>query len=51
MRRVDVRKKDELALFAKMFGVDIASRRWKPPPTLKPGEMLRVSKVKGQFEK
>ena len=51
MRPVDVQKKDELALFDKMFGEDIARRRLKPPPTLKPGEMVRVSKVRGQFEK
>ncbi len=51
MRQVDGKKKDELALFNKMFGETIASRRRKPPPTLKPGEMVRVSKLKGQFEK
>ena len=51
MRPVDVQKKDELALFDKMFGEAIASRKRKPPPTLKPGEMVRVSKLKGQFEK
>ena len=51
MRPVDVKKKDELALFNKMFGETIASRRRKAPPTLKPGEMVRVSKLKGQFEK
>ena len=34
-----------------MFGEAIASKRRKPPPTLKPGEMVRVSKLKGQFEK
>jgi hypothetical protein len=51
MRPVDVRKKDELALFAKMFGEDIASRKWRQPTALKPGQMVRVSKLKGQFEK
>jgi len=51
MRPVDVKKKDEPALFAKMFGEDIASKRRRLTPELKPGEMVRVSKLKGQFEK
>ena len=51
MRPVDVKKKDELRLFDKMFGEAIASRRRKPPRKLKPGEMVRESKVKGQSEK
>ncbi len=51
MRPVDVKKKDELAVFNKMFGETIASRRGKMPPTQKPCEMVRVSKLKGQFEK
>ena len=51
MRPVDVKKKDEPALFDKMFGEAIASRKRNPAPTLKPGEMVRVAKLKGQFEK
>ena len=46
MRPVDVQKKDELALFEKMFGEAIARKRRRLTPELKPGEMVRVSKVK-----
>ena len=51
MRPVDVKKKDEPALFNKMFGDTIASRKRRAPPPLKPGQMVRVSKVKGDFVK
>ena len=34
-----------------MFGEDIARKRRRLTPELKPGEMVRVSKLKGQFEK
>ena len=34
-----------------MFGEDIASKRRRLTPELKPREMVRVSKLKGQFEK
>ena len=51
MRPVDVKKKDEPALFDKMFGEARASRKRKPAPPVQPGEMVRVSKLKGQFEK
>jgi hypothetical protein len=48
---VDVKKKDELRMFDKMFGEAIASRKRRTAPPVQPGEMVRVSKVKGQFEK
>ena len=51
IRPVDVKKKDELRLFEKMFGEAVAIRKRRPPPPMQPGEMVRVSKVKGQFEK
>ena len=34
-----------------MFGEDIANRKCPQPPALKPVAMVRVSKLKGQFEK
>ena len=49
MRPVDVKKKDEPALFNRMFGEAIAGRKRLGPPRLEPGEMVRVSKIKGQF--
>ena len=51
MRPVDVKKKDEPALFNRMFGDAIASRKRRASPPLKPGQMVRVSKVKGDFVK
>jgi len=47
----DVQKKDEPKLFNKMFGQDLAKVRSAQTPPLKEGQMVRVSKVKGVFEK
>ena len=51
MRPVDVRKKDEPELFTKMFGDEVAKKRKYKGKALVQGDMVRVSKVKGQFEK
>ena len=47
----DVQKKDEPKLFNKMFGVDLTKVRSSHSPPLKEGQMVRVSKVKGVFDK
>ena len=51
MRPADVQKKDEPKLFNKMFGDDLSKVRSTQTPPLKEGQMVRVSKVKGAFEK
>lgn len=50
MKPVDVRPEDEDRLFMKMFGDTIEARPGKNAP-LEPGKMVRISKVKGDFEK
>ena len=51
MRPVDVRKKDVPELFSKMFGEEVAKNRKHKGKALAQGDMVRVSKLKGQFEK
>ena len=49
MRPVDVKPKDENKLFLKMFPETVNGT--SNEKNLNPGQMVRVSKVKGQFEK
>ena len=51
MRPADVRKKDEPELFTKMFGEEVAKSRKHKGKALAQGDMVRVSKLKGAFEK
>ena len=51
MRPLDVRKKDVPELFTKMFVEEVAKIRKHKGKVLTQGDVVRVSKLKGELEK